>query len=96
MSSLIIKSKVEIDKWLDQFIIMSQRLFENYDTLVDDIITNVKDNGDDALISLTNEFDNIKLEKDSFYFLEEEINEIYHEEKPEQNQVKHNEEENTI
>ena len=42
MSSLIIKSKVEIDNWLNQFIIKSQRLFENYDTLVDDIITNVK------------------------------------------------------
>ena len=48
MSSLIIKSKVEIDKWLTKFIIMSQRLFENYDTVVDDIITNVKVNGDQA------------------------------------------------
>ena len=74
MSSLIIKSKVEIDKWLNQFIITSQRLFENYDTLVDDIITNVKDNGDEALINLTNEFDNLKLERDTFYFLDEEIN----------------------
>ena len=73
MSSLIIKSKVEIDKWLKQFVIMSQKLFENYDTLVDDIITNVKDHGDEALINLTYKFDNIKLEKDSFYFLEEEI-----------------------
>ena len=74
MSSLIIKSKVEIDNWLNQFVIMSQRLFENYDTLVDEIITNVKVNGDEALINLTNEFDNIKLDKDSFYFLDEEIN----------------------
>ena len=74
MSSLIIKSKKEIDKWLKQFVIMSQKLFENYDTLVDDIISNVKDHGDEALINLTNKFDNIKLEKDSFYFLEEEIN----------------------
>ena len=74
MSSLIIKSKVEIDNWLNQFVIMSQRLFENYDTLVDDIITNVKVNGDEALVNLTNEFDNIKLDKDSFYFLDEEIN----------------------
>ena len=74
MSSLIIKSKVEIDKWLNQFIITSQRLFENYDTLVDDIITNVKDNGDEALINLTNKFDNFKLERDTFYFLDEEIN----------------------
>ena len=57
MSSLIIKSKVEIDDWLNQFIIKSQRLFENYDTVVDDIITNVKVNGDEALINLTNEFD---------------------------------------
>ena len=74
MSSLIIKSKVEIDNWLNQCVIMSQRLFENYDTLVDDIITNVKVNGDEALVNLTNEFDNIKLDKDSFYFLDEEIN----------------------
>ena len=74
MSSLIIKSKVEIDNWLNQFVIMSQRLFENYDTLVDDIISKVKVNGDEALINLTNEFDNIKLDKDSFYFLDEEIN----------------------
>ena len=58
MSSLIIKSKVEIDNWLNHFIIMSKRLFENYDTLVDDIITNVKVNGDEALINLTNEFFN--------------------------------------
>ena len=34
MSSLIIKSKVEIDNWLNHFIIMSKRLFENHDTLV--------------------------------------------------------------
>ena len=74
MSSLIIQSKVEIDNWLNQFIITSQRLFENYDTLVDDIITNVKVNGDEALVNLTYEFDNIKLDKDSFYFLDEEIN----------------------
>ncbi len=74
MSSLIIKSKVEIDKWLNQFIMMSQRLFENYDTLVDDIINNVKVKGDEALINLTIEFDNVKLDKDSFYFLDEEIN----------------------
>ena len=74
MSSLIIKSKVDIDNWLNQFIIMSQSLFENYDTLVNDIITNVKEHGDEALINLTNEYDNIKLEKDSFFFLDEEIN----------------------
>ena len=55
MSSLIIKSKVDIDNWLNQFIIMSQSLFENYDTLVNDIITNVKEHGDEALINLTNE-----------------------------------------
>ena len=58
MSSIIIKSKVEIDNWLNQFIIKSQRLFGNYDTLVDDIITNVKVKGDQALINLTNEFFN--------------------------------------
>ena len=68
MSSLIIKSKVEIDNWLNQFVIMSQRLFENYDTLVDDIITNVKVNGDQALINLTNEFDNIKLDGIFLFF----------------------------
>ena len=61
MSSLIIKSKKEIDKWLKQFVIMSQKLFENYDTLVDDIISSVKDHGDEALINLNNKFDNIKL-----------------------------------
>ena len=71
MSSLIIKSKVDIDNWLNQFIIMSQSLFENYDTLVNDIITNVKEHGDEALINLTNEYDNIKLEKDSFFFLDD-------------------------
>ena len=68
MSSLIIKSKVEIDNWLNHFVILHLVLFENYDTLVDDIITNVKVNGDEALINLTNEFDNVKLEKQHFLF----------------------------
>ena len=54
MSSLIIESKIEIDKWLSHFISSSQDIFENYDTLVDDIIKNVKENGDEAIINLTN------------------------------------------
>ncbi|MFL2802806.1 MAG: histidinol dehydrogenase, partial [Paracoccaceae bacterium] len=73
MSSLILECKIEIDKWLSQFISSSQDIFENYDSLVDDIIKNVKENGDEAIISLTNKFDNFKLTKDSFFFCDEEI-----------------------
>ena len=45
MSSLIIDSKIEIEKWLDDFISSSSEYFDNYDDLVEDIIANVKENG---------------------------------------------------
>ena len=73
MSSLIIDSKIEIEKWLDDFISSSSEYFDNYDDLVEDIIANVKENGDEALISLTHKFDNVKLEKATLFFSEEEI-----------------------
>ena len=73
MSSLIIESKTEIEKWLVDFISSSNEYFENYDDLVEDIINNVKENGDEALISLTNKFDKVKLEKATLFFSEEEI-----------------------
>ena len=41
MSSLIIDSKIEIEKWLVDFISSSSEYFDNYDDLVEDIITNV-------------------------------------------------------
>ena len=72
MSSLIIESKTEIEKWLVDFISSSNEYFENYDDLVEDIINNVKENGDEALISLTNKFDKVKLEKTTLFFSEEE------------------------
>ena len=68
MSSLIIDSKIEIEKWLDDFISSSSEYFDNYDDLVEDIITNVKENGDEALISLTHKFDNVQLEKATLFF----------------------------
>ena len=73
MSSLIIRSKKEIEKWLVDFISSSSEYFDNYNDLVEDIITNVKENGDEALISLTHKFDNVKLEKATLFFSEEEI-----------------------
>ena len=73
MSSLIIDSKIEIEKWLDDFISSSSEYFDNYDDLVEDIITNVKENGDEALISLTHKFDNVQLEKATLFFSEQEI-----------------------
>ena len=73
MSSLIIDSKIEIEKWLINFISSSSEYFDNYDDLVEDIITNVKENGDEALINLTHKFDNVKLEKGTLFFSEEEI-----------------------
>ena len=73
MSSLIIDSKIEIEKWLDDFISSSSEYFDNYDDLVEDIITNVKENGDEALINLTYKFDNVKLEKATLFFSDEEI-----------------------
>ena len=73
MSSLIIDSRIEIEKWLDDFISSSSEYFDNYDDLVEDIIANVKENGDEALISLTHKFDNVKLEKATLFFSEEEI-----------------------
>ena len=39
MSSLIIDSKTEIEKWLINFISSSSEYFDNYDDLVEDIIT---------------------------------------------------------
>ena len=73
MSSLIIDSKIEIEKWLDDFISSSSEYFDNYDDLVEDIIANVKENGDEALISLTHKFDNVQLEKATLFFSEQEI-----------------------
>ena len=73
MSSLIIDSKIEIEKWLDDFISSSSEYFDNYDDLVEDIIANVKENGDEALISLTQKFDNVQLEKSTLFFSEREI-----------------------
>ena len=73
MSSLLIDSKIEIDKWLDDFISSSSEYFDNYDDLVEDIIANVKENGDEALISLTHKFDNVQLEKATLFFSEQEI-----------------------
>ena len=73
MSSLIIDSKIEIEKWLDDFISSSSEYFDNYDDLVEDIITNVKENGDEALIRLTHKFDNVQLEKATLFFSEQEI-----------------------
>ena len=73
MSSLIIDSKIEIEKWLDDFISSSSEYFDNYDDLVEDIITNVKENGDEALINLTHKFDNVQLEKATLFFSEQEI-----------------------
>ena len=73
MSSLIIDSKIEIEKWLINFISSSSEYFDNYDDLVEDIITNVKENGDEALINLTYKFDNVKLEKATLFFSDEEI-----------------------
>ena len=73
MSSLIIDSKIEIEKWLVDFISSSSEYFDNYDDLVEDIIANVKENGDEALISLTHKFDNVQLEKATLFFSEQEI-----------------------
>ena len=73
MSSLIIESKKEIEKWLVDFISSSSEYFDNYNDLVEDIINNVKENGDEGLISLTHKFDNVKLEKATLFFSEEEI-----------------------
>ena len=73
MSSLIIDSKIEIEKWLDDFISSSSEYFDNYDDLVENIIANVKENGDEALISLTHKFDNVQLEKATLFFSEQEI-----------------------
>ena len=73
MSSLIIDSKIEIEKWLDDFISSSSEYFDHYDDLVEDIIANVKENGDEALISLTHKFDNVQLEKATLFFSDEEI-----------------------
>ena len=73
MSSLIIDSKIEIEKWLVNFISSSSEYLDNYDDLVEDIIANVKENGDEALISLTHKFDNVQLEKATLFFSEQEI-----------------------
>ena len=74
MTSLIIKSKLEINKWLNQFIKSSQKFFENFDSSVEEIIQSVKSSGDDALINLSYKFDNVKLDKASLFFSDKEIN----------------------
>ena len=74
MTSLIIKSKLEINKWLNQFIKSSQKFFENFDSSVEEIIQSVKSSGDDALINLSYKYDNVKLDKSSLFFSDKEIN----------------------
>ena len=68
MNSRIIKSKEEVNRWINDYIRLSQNLLDSNNILVDNILENVKKNGDDALISLTRKFDNIKLKKSSLYF----------------------------
>ncbi len=75
MTGSIIKSATEVDKWLKLYISSSQNIFENHDSSVEDILKNVKENGDEALINLTNKFDNIKLDKNCLFFEDNEINE---------------------
>ena len=74
MTCLIIKSEIEINQWLNQYINLSQRMLDNYDDVVEDVISKVKENGDEALINFTYKFDNIKLKRDSLFFSQEEIN----------------------
>ena len=59
MKSRIIKSREEVNRWINDYIRLSQNLLDNNNILVDNILENVKKNGDDALISLTRKFDNI-------------------------------------
>ena len=53
MNSRIIKSKEEVNRWINDYIRLSQNLLDSNNILVDNILENVKKNGDDALISLT-------------------------------------------
>ena len=73
MNSRIIKSKEEVNRWINDYIRLSQNLLDSNNILVDNILENVKKNGDDALIRLTRKFDNIKLKKSSLYFDHKEI-----------------------
>jgi histidinol dehydrogenase len=54
-----------------------QTSYENYETVVDEILVSVKKNGDETLFQLTERFDGVRLNKDTLKVSRQEIEEAY-------------------
>ena len=70
-------NKENISNVLDELIKRSPNHYGSYEKTVDDIVTNVKENGDKALFAYTEKFDKFALTTENIRVTEEEIEEAY-------------------
>ncbi len=71
-------NKENISNVLDELIKRSPNHYGSYEQIVDDIVTDVKENGNKALFAYTEKFDKFVLSSENIRVTEEEIEEAYH------------------
>lgn len=76
-------NKENISNVLDELIKRSPNHYGSYEQIVDDIVTDVKENGNKALFAYTEKFDKFVLTSENIRVTEEEIEEAYHSVSPE-------------
>ena len=76
-------NKENISNVLDELIKRSPNHYGSYEKIVDDIVTDVKENGNKALFAYTEKFDKFILTEENIRVTEEEIEEAYNSVSPE-------------
>ncbi len=76
-------NKENISNVLDELIKRSPNHYGSYEKIVDDIVTDVKENGNKALFAYTEKFDKFILTEENIRVAEEEIEEAYNSVSPE-------------
>ncbi len=76
-------NKENISNVLDELIKRSPNHYGSYEKIVDDIVTDVKENGNKALFAYTEKFDKFILNEENIRVTEEEIEEAYNSVSPE-------------
>lgn len=71
-------NKENISNVLDELIKRSPNHYGSYEQIVDNIVTDVKENGNKALFAYTEKFDKFVLSSENIRVTEEEIEEAYH------------------
>ena len=69
--------KNSIDTILEELLKRSPNQYKGYEAAVNDIINNVKENGQEALFEYTNKFDKANIDANNFLVSEEEIKEAF-------------------